>query len=87
MLAFICFVTARKRSLGRGNVFTHVCHSVHRRRVCLERLCLGRSLSGEGLSGVSVRDTPLTEIPPYCKEQAVRILLECILVVSNVVTD
>ena len=24
------FVTARKRSLGQGNIFTPVCHSVHR---------------------------------------------------------
>ena len=22
-------ITARKRSLGQGNVYTHVCHSVH----------------------------------------------------------
>ena len=30
-----CFlVTARKRSLGQGNIFTPVCHSVHR-GVCL----------------------------------------------------
>ena len=25
-----CMVTARKRSLGQGNIFTPVCHSVHR---------------------------------------------------------
>ena len=25
----ICFFTARKRSIGQGNGFTHVCHSVH----------------------------------------------------------
>ena len=24
------FITARKRSLGQGNIFTPVCHSVHR---------------------------------------------------------
>ena len=24
------FFTARKRSLGQGNIFTPVCHSVHR---------------------------------------------------------
>ena len=24
------FVTARKRSLGQGNIFTPICHSVHR---------------------------------------------------------
>ena len=27
-------ITARKRSLGQGNIFTHVCHSVHR-GVCM----------------------------------------------------
>ena len=26
---YLRFVTARKRSLGQGNVFTRVCHSVH----------------------------------------------------------
>ena len=26
--------TARKRSLGQGNIFTPVCHSVHRGRRC-----------------------------------------------------
>ena len=25
----VCFITARKRSLGQGNVFTPVCRSVH----------------------------------------------------------
>ena len=75
------FVTIRKRSLGQGNVFTYVCHSVH---------------SGDGVSfqGVSLIETPCTETPwtesprqrrpgqrppPYSKEQAVHILLECIL--------
>ena len=28
-------ITARKRSLGQGNIFTPVCHSVHKGRVCL----------------------------------------------------
>ena len=28
--------TVRKRSLGQGNVFTSVCHSVHRRGVCIQ---------------------------------------------------
>ena len=26
----LCVVTARKQSLGQGNVFTSVCHSVHK---------------------------------------------------------
>ena len=29
------FITARKRSLGQGNIFTPVCHSVHRGRAWL----------------------------------------------------
>ena len=29
VLVAFCFITARKRSLGQGNVFTPVCHSVH----------------------------------------------------------
>ena len=28
-------ITARKRSLGQGNISTPVCHSVHRGGVCL----------------------------------------------------
>ena len=60
--------TARKRSLGQGTVLTPVCHSVHRRGVSVKE---GGSLS----VWVSVRETP-----PCGKERAVRILLECILV-------
>ena len=30
LLKMSCFVTARKRSLGQGNMFTPVYHSVHR---------------------------------------------------------
>ena len=71
--------TARKQSLGQGNVFTPVCRSVHR---------------GEGVSvrGVSLEETPperdlpkqrppWTEtLHPLCgKERAARILMECIL--------
>ena len=29
----LCIVTTRKRSLGQGNIFAPVCHSVHRGRV------------------------------------------------------
>ena len=49
-------------------------------------LCLGESLSrgslsrGVSVQGVSVWETPWTEIPPYGKERAVRILLKCKLV-------
>ena len=58
-------------SLGQGNVFTRVCHSVHR---------------GEGVS-VRGTETPPGQRPSngqrtplYSKERAVCILLECILV-------
>ena len=56
--------TTRKRSLGQGNVFTGVCQSF-----CSQ---------GEGVSVWGV--DPPGQRPPYGKERAVRILLECILV-------
>ena len=31
MFSQVCVITARKRSLGQGNNFTPVCHSVHGR--------------------------------------------------------
>ena len=34
LLMHICIFTARKRSLGQGNIFTPVCHSVHGGGVC-----------------------------------------------------
>ena len=87
-------ITARKRSLGQGNVFTPVCHSVHREErvsapacttghmtggvgLCPGGLCPGGSLFDGALcpGGVSVRETPL-----YSNARAVRILLECSLV-------
>ena len=91
---YTCFITARKRSLGQGNVFTPLCHSVHRGDLCPSihhrshdqgGLCPGGSLPrgslsrrGQSLSrGVSSRETPPSN------EWAVRILLECILVVKN----
>ena len=66
----INFVTARKRSLGQGYVFTAVCHSVHR---------------GEGdLSNCPPMQTPTPEIHGILRDtinkRAVPILLECILV-------
>ena len=41
-------ITARKRSLGQGNIFTPVCHSVHRGGV---RGCSGREGGVRGCSG------------------------------------
>ena len=63
----IIIITARKRSLRQGNVFTRVCHSVHRGEVSVR--------------GVSVRETP-GQRHPYGKERTARILLECILVLK-----
>ena len=59
-------ITARKRSLRQGNVFTRVCYSVH----------------GGGLTGQRPRtETPPDRDSPLCgKERVVRIILECILV-------
>ena len=93
--------TTRKQSLGQGNVFTHVYHSVHKEGGLYDvtSYLAARShvpFGGGGLwshfpsrraggslsRGVSLTETPWTENPPpkYSKEQAVRILLECILV-------
>ena len=33
LVKFSLMITSRKRSLRQGNVFTHVCHSVHREGV------------------------------------------------------
>ena len=44
--------TARKRSLGQGNIFTPVCHSVHR------GICLGPGGWGCLLPGVPGGDPP-----------------------------
>ena len=53
------FITARKRSLGQGNVFTPVCHSVHQGvsvPACTTGHMTGGSLSRGSLSrGVSVQ--------------------------------
>ena len=82
--------TARKRSLGQGNVFTGVCLSTG--GLCMMSLPvwlpslmflaggvfvqMGFSVQGVTVQGVSLRGTL-----PYGGEQALRILLECFLVV------
>ena len=61
-------VTSRKRSLGQGNIFTPVCHSVHR---------------GGGVGTPPGPGTPPSEqcmLGDTGNKRAVRILLECILV-------
>ena len=48
----LVFITARKRSLGQGNIFTPVCHSVHRGGACMVAprgacmVALGRGVCG-----------------------------------------
>ena len=74
-------VTVRKRSLGQGYVFTGVCHSVNR---------------GGGSASVHVgihppaKETPPPPAPspppPRSRlQRTVRILLECVLVVTEVI--
>ena len=77
-------ITARKRSLGQGNIFTPVCHSVHRGVVCVVAggwacvRCWG-DVCGWGacvVAGGVVRRIRRDTV----NERAVCILLECILV-------
>ena len=85
-------ITARKRSLGQGNVFTPVCHSVHggggRRGLCPNMHHRSHD-SGGGVCvqeqgslsrRVSVKENPQDRDLPDGNERAVSILLECILV-------
>ena len=52
---FVNIFTARKRSLGQGNVFTLVCHSVHR----------GSAQHPHGQTPLDV--DPLGADPPHCR--------------------
>ena len=89
-------ITARKQSLGQGNIFTPVCHAVpgggwypimHCRwypsvpcsgSACSQGGCL--LLGGGGL----VRRLPEGDPPGRQLLRAVRILLECILVLVKI---
>ena len=53
-------ITARKRSLGQGNVFTAVCHSVHREGVSLTETPLNRDHQDRS----HWTETPLDRDPP-----------------------
>ena len=54
------FFTARKRSLGQGNVFAPVSHFINRRDLCPEGISVCGYLSGGvSIPGVSVMETPL----------------------------
>ena len=67
------FITARKRSLGQGNVFTRMSHSVQR------GLPPGGSASGGGVLPPGGWADP----PPELEKRVVRILLEYFLVQNN----
>ena len=81
------FVTERIRSMDQGNVFTQVCHSVHRGGGVEGVWCRGVDaclgcLPGECLpEGVSVEEV-CTLLPRWLLLRTVRILLECILVLQ-----
>ena len=76
----VSIITARKRSLGQDNVFTRVCHSVHGGGlpggICLQMGgCLREGLPRGG--GSASRGNGQT---PQPEKWAVRMLLECFLV-------
>ena len=69
-VALQSIIIARKRSLGQGNMFTPVCHSVP-----------GGGAWSQGGGAPGPRGGCLVETPPgRLLLRAVRILLECILV-------
>ena len=62
-IGFFFLFTAHKRSLGQGNVYTRVCHSVHRR----EGGCVSQHAMGRGvhlLSKHPPRQTHPGQTPP-----------------------
>ena len=82
--------TASKRSLGQGNVFTPVCHSIHggtlhpgesaSKGVCIKGVCIqGQSASRRSASRGCWADSP-AEIQST-RGRAVHILLKYILVI------
>ena len=81
-------ITARKRSLGKGNIFAPVCHSVHRGGICLSS-CRPPP-SRHPPSGAGTHTPPWSRHPPPAQcmlgdtvnKRAVCILLECNLVLS-----
>ena len=76
-------ITARKRSLGQGNIFTSVCQEF-----CSQGsggfLVPGGAWSGGSVGGSAPGGVPGGDPPPgRLLLQVVRILLECILVSFN----
>ena len=57
-------ITARKRSLGQGNVFTRVCHSVHREGLASQRHHRSHDQGGLHLGGGSASRVELDRPPP-----------------------
>ena len=73
--------TARKPSLGQGNIFTPVCHSVQGGGVCMHWESVPREVcTREGGSASRGGQTPHWILRDTVNERALRILLECILV-------
>ena len=71
-LQHVFIITARKRSLGQGNIFTNVCSSVQGEGVCIQE---------GGLHRGGWADPPPNQILwDTANDRVVRILLECILV-------
>ena len=66
----LSIITAGKRSLGQGNMFTSVCHSVHR--------------GGWGVRAPWHPPLTCTPLRRMVNDRAVRILLECILVYTAI---
>ena len=80
-LAILCFnfnwlITARKRSLGQGKIFTPVCHSVHRGGGCLSA-CWDTTTRNPSRDHAPPAQSMLGDT---VNTWAVRILLECNLV-------
>ena len=80
--------TARKRSLGQGNVFAPVCHSIHGGGMCCTGVGAGKggdSVQGGGVlsvigSGIIIPPSPSRTVPPQVNKRVVGILLGCFLV-------
>ena len=84
----IWLINARKRSLRQGNVFTRVCHSVqggvhamHTPLPCMPSPPCTPTCHTRPLPRMP---SPTTHAPPrdMVNERAVRILLECILILN-----
>ena len=71
-------ITAHKRSLGQGNVFTPVCHSVHRTDLPHYKLGYIHPLFGQTTAALGRHQPSI--LRDTVNKPAVRILLECKLV-------